>query len=54
MFVADCCFHMRIGLSITFHWHGNAVVEEHAQHHMSGCFSLTKGTSDILIVVMTM
>ena len=54
MFAADCCFHMTIGLSITFHWHGTSVVEERAQYHMSGFFGLNRGTSNILIVVMTM
>ena len=54
MFGADCCFHMTIGLSITFHRQGSTVVEERAQYHMSCCFSLTRGTSNILIVVMTM
>ena len=54
MFAADCCFHMTIGLSITFHRHGTSVVEERAQYQMSGCFSLARGTGNILIVVMTM
>ena len=51
MFAADCCFYMTICLSITFHWHGTSVEEERAQYHLSG---LNEGTSNILIVVMTM
>ena len=54
MFVADCYFHMTTGLSITCHWHGTSAVEERAQYQMSGCLSLTRGTLNILIVVMAM
>ena len=36
-FATDCYFHMTIGLSITFYWHGTSAVEEQAQYHMSGC-----------------
>ena len=51
MFATDCCFHMTIGLSIAFHCHGTSVVEERAQYHMSGYFSLARRTSNILTVV---
>ena len=44
MFATDCCFHMTIVLSTTFHRHGTSVVEEPAQYQMSGCFSLSRGT----------
>ena len=44
MFAVDDYFHMTIGLSTTFHWHGTSVVEERAQYHMSGCFSFARGT----------
>ena len=54
MFAVDCCFHMTIGLFITFHWHGTSVVDDREQNYMSGCFSLARGSSDILIVAMTM
>ena len=53
MFAADCCFHMSFGLSITFHRRGTSVGEERAQYQMSGCFSLARGTWNILIVVVT-
>ena len=54
MFAAASCFHMTIGLCITFHSHVTSVVEKQAQYHMSGCFSLARGTLNILIVITTM
>ena len=54
MFAAGWCFHMTIGLSIIFQWHGTSAVEEWAQYYVSGGFSLARGTSNILIVIMTM
>ena len=45
---------MTIGLSITFHSHDTSLVEERAQYHRSGDFSLARGTSDILIAIIVM
>ena len=45
---------MTVGISITFRWHVAWLVDERAQYHKNGDFSLAGVTSNIFIAAIAM